>query len=266
MIVTANKGALKEAGMTRDPADSSGLDFVHAKPTTPTIWRAWKRVAWSLSRATSSYTRQAPACSEEHDIFGAPIVVAAAKFETRSTRVAADKADLAGFRGAGAREGDSSSDLKQAKVRAAWAARGAMTLDSPLSKRNRKTVIEVAWGKTASAYTRQKPAWVKEHDTLVNLICSKPTTTNLSTADSVFAVLDKWPCVQYLDEEVRVAEKTWQAAQEFVLNIEDNVEMRKLKVCVHVSMYVFAYHFVSRSGMCAPRLCLSSTHAVTYKH
>ena len=25
MIVTANKGALKEAGMTRDPADSSGL-------------------------------------------------------------------------------------------------------------------------------------------------------------------------------------------------------------------------------------------------
>jgi len=258
-VIANNKGATKEAGMTmtRDPADSSGLDFLHAKPTTPTIWRVGKRVAWSLSRATSSYTRRADRDSEERDIFGAPIVVSAAKLETRSTGVAAGAGAREGDSSsdleeakmrtawatdamtldsppAGAWEGDSSSDLEQAKVRAAWAARDAMTLDSPLSKRNRKTGIEVAWGKTASAYTRQKPAWVEEHDTLVNLICSKPTTTNLSTADSVFAVLDKWPCVQHLDEEVRVAEKTWQAAQEFVLNVEENVKMRKLKVCVHV--------------------------------
>ena len=251
--------------LTRDPADSSGLDFLHAKPTTPTIWRVGKRVAWSLSRATSSYTRRVDRDSEERDIFGAPIVVSAAKLETRSTGVAA--VDLAGFIQAGAREGssdleeakvctawaadamtldsppagawegDSSSDLEQAKVRAAWAA-DTITLDSP-SKRNSKTVIEVfdkpvAWGRPASAYTRQKPAWEEEHDTPVNSTYSKPTTTDLSAAESVFAVLDERRCVQDLDEKVRVAEKTWQAAQEFVLNVEEIVKMRKLKVCVHV--------------------------------
>jgi len=261
-VIANNKGATKEAGMTmtRDPADSSGLDFLHAKPTTPTIWRVGKRVAWSLSRATSSYTRRADRDSEERDIFGAPIVVSAAKLETRSTGVAAGAGAREGDSSsdleeakmrtawatdamtldsppAGAWEGDSSSDLEQAKVRAAWAA-DTITLDSP-SKRNSKTVIEVsdkpvAWGRTASAYTRQKPAWEEEHDTPVNSTYSRPTTTDLSAADSVFAVLDERRCVQDLDEEVRVAEKTWQAAQEFVLNVEENVKMRKLKVCVHM--------------------------------
>jgi len=236
---------------------------LHAKPTTPTIWRVGKRVAWSLSRATSSYTRRVDRDSEERDIFGAPIVVSAAKLETRSTVVAVG--DLAAFREAQVREGDSSSDLEEAKVRTAWAT-DAMTLDSPPagawegdssndldqakvraawaaetvtldspSKRNGKTVIEVsdkpvAWGRPASAYTRQKPAWEEEHDTPVDSTYSRPTTTDLSDADSVFAVLDERQCVQDLDEQVRVAEKTWQAAQD----VEENVKMRKLKVCVHV--------------------------------
>jgi len=55
------------------------------------------------------------------------------------------------------------------------------------------------------------------------------TTTNLIAQDQT-NVLHARQSMQNLDEEMKVAVETWEAAQEFVLKLEEQVKMRQLKV------------------------------------
>ena len=229
---TVNEKALKEAGITQDHLSS--LDLAHVKPISPTIWRAGKRVAWNLSRATSSYTRQKPAWVEQCEVFGdAPIMLAEAKLEKQSAGVDADKKNRGGQ--AGEQEKDVSNNLEHIKVRTAWAA--AKSLDAASSQLD-KTVIDVsdlpiAWGRTVSSYARTKPAW---EEGIIDSTIFKPTTSDHTNTDidpqEMSIVLDKEQIVQGLDEEIRVAEKTWKEAKEFALSIEEKIERRQLKVFV----------------------------------
>jgi len=224
---TVNEKALKEAGITQDHLSS--LDLAHVKPK-----RAGKRLSWSLSRATSSYTRQKPAWVEQCEVFGdAPIMLAEAKLEKQSAGVDADKKNRGGQ--AGEQEKDVSNNLEHIKVRTAWAA--AKSLDAANSQLD-KTVIDVsdlpiAWGRTVSSYARTKPAW---EEGIIDSTIFKPTTTDHTNTDidpqEMSIVLDKEQFVQGLDEEIRVAEKTWKAAQEFALKTEEKIKMHNLKVCM----------------------------------
>ena len=113
--------------------------------------------------------------------------------------------------------------------------------------------LPVAWGKTTSSFTPPQKlafAWVKEQGVLGGIDGAsvtddsahvRLTITDLNVQDQQekSTVLQVSQRVQDLDEEMRVAVETWEAAQEFVLNVEEQVEMRQLKVCMIVCVCVY---------------------------
>ena len=113
--------------------------------------------------------------------------------------------------------------------------------------------LPVAWGQTTSSFTPPQKlalAWVEEQGVLggndgasvtddsahVRLII---TDLNVQDQQEKSTVLHVSQRAKDLDEEMRVAVETWEAAQEFVLNVEEQVEMRQLKVCMIVCVCVY---------------------------
>jgi len=140
------------------------------------------------------------------------------------------------------------------------------------------TVIELheACSKATSSYTRQtlESAWVEEHEVLGTIDGASVTdvsgnamasTTNLNAQgqQEKSTVHHAQQRVQNLEKETRVAVETWEAAQEFVLNMKEQVEKRQLKVCARARVRVCAW--CVRVCMCVcvcacvcARLCVRS--------
>jgi len=198
-------------------------DMAQAKPISPTTWRAGKRLASSIATSSLGWV-------EKRGMFdSAPIVVAAANLKKQVASVAADTGDLGGTR-----ERDHDGNSEYVNVRAALAA-DAM-LDTANGKLE-KTVIEVcglpvAWGRATSTYNRKKIELVEG---MVNFTNSNPTATSLHATNSGQQERSTLINKKHLDEEIRVAEKTWKAAQEFALKTEEKIKMHNLKVCVCAS-------------------------------
>jgi len=69
--------------------------------------------------------------------------------------------------------------------------------------------------------------------------------------------------VQNLDEEMRVAVESWEAEQEFLLNIEEQVEKRQLKVCARVCVRVCVWCVCVCVSVCVcVRVCMCTCACV----